>query len=312
MALTPSTPHTVVILLATLNGARFLDAQLDSLVAQTHTDWRLVASDDGSSDQTLTILRDFAAKHPEKVRLAVGPGRGFARHFMHLMQHAPPAPYIALCDQDDVWRPDKLARAVDHLHPVPHTTPALYCARTLITTKDLTPLRVSDHFTKAPDFRNALVQSIGGGNTMVMNQSAHALAAWAAPRCPDPIAHDWWLYQIMSSCGGVVLRDAEPVLFYRQHGGNQIGARQSRWAAIGRALSILGGRWRRWNPISLAALAPVAPKMTPKARQILQDYVGARSGSMLRRLASLRRARVYRQGVVGTAALYLLCALGRL
>ena len=103
-----ATPR-VAILLCTYNGAQFLAEQLDSLEAQVHQNWVVIASDDGSTDQTLEILRQYQAKwSPRKLTIRSGPQKGFCQNFLSLT--ADPeirADYYAFCDQDDVWLPNK-------------------------------------------------------------------------------------------------------------------------------------------------------------------------------------------------------------
>ncbi len=304
----------VCILLALYQGEAHLRDQLDSYVAQSHANWSLLVSDDGSSDASGAILSAFQARHPGRaITLRRGPCRGFARNFLSLLQAAPSGvPYVALSDQDDVWFPDKLTRAVDRLAAVPADCPALYCAATLICDEALTPLGPSPAFPRHPDFRNALVQSIGGGNTMVLNRAALDLAAVAAAEASDPVAHDWWLYQLITGCGGQILRDPVPALHYRQHGGNLFGANLSTRTSLSRVLALLGGRFRRWNDVGLAALAGSAHRFTPSARAAMRHYAAARTGPVWRRLRALRASGVYRQSRLGMAALYIACALGRL
>ena len=105
----PVSPDTcVTILLAVYNGALHLPQQLASLAEQTHRNWRVLASDDGSDDGSVGILDSFAAQNP--VTRISGPRRGFNRNFMHLFQALPDRPgVVALCDQDDVWLSGKLA-----------------------------------------------------------------------------------------------------------------------------------------------------------------------------------------------------------
>ena len=308
----PVTDTTVLILMAVLNGARFLQEQLDSISNQTHRDWQLLAADDGSRDASLDILSAFAENQKGHVTISKGPQTGFARNFMQLIQNAPNAPYIALCDQDDVWYPPKLARAVAALDNVPADRPALYCSSTMICHQNLAPVRLSETFPERASFRNALAQNIGGGNTMVLNRAGHQLAASAAAICPDPIAHDWWLYQIITACGGIVIRDPEASLLYRQHDDNLIGARLTAGASIRHRWAILTGKWQNWNPKSLAAIAPIRDQMTSDSKDVFDKFNAARIGPVWRRLRNLWGSGVYRQSISGTLAIYVLCALGRL
>jgi glycosyltransferase involved in cell wall biosynthesis len=309
----PDLPE-VCILLAVYRGEPHLQEQLDSYIAQSHSNWSLVVSDDGTGDASAAILTAFQAGLPDHdITIRSGPARGFARNFLSLLQAAPPdVPYAALSDQDDVWFAQKLSRAVARLAALPADCPGLYCAPTMVCDAALVPLGPSPDFTRAPDFRNALVQSIGGGNTMVLNRAALDLVAGAAGEASDPVAHDWWLYQLVTGCGGQVIRDSEPVLYYRQHGNNLIGANLSAWASLSRILDLLGGRFRRWNDTGLAALAGPAHRFTPGARAIMAGFSAAREGRVWPRLKALRASGVYRQSSLGTLALYIACALKRL
>ena len=112
---------SIAILLCTFNGARFLPAQLASYEAQDFTDWRLVASDDGSDDDTLALLEAFRKKHgAERVEIRRGPRKGFVANFLSLIcDPTINGEYYALSDQDDVWCVQKLSRARQFLNNAP-------------------------------------------------------------------------------------------------------------------------------------------------------------------------------------------------
>ena len=135
----------VTILMATLNGADHLPAQLASLLAQTHADWRLWVSDDGSTDNTPALLRDFARAHPAReICLLRGPGRGAAANFLTMLCHPDlPCGPVALCDQDDVWLKGKLSRALRRMAGGPPDLPVLYAAESWHCTAELTVRRRS-------------------------------------------------------------------------------------------------------------------------------------------------------------------------
>lgn len=304
-----------VILLAIYNGAAHLEEQVQSFAGQTRTDWDMIVSDDGSSDGSLEILtetiRSLSPHH--QVHLMTGPGCGFVRNFFHLLRQAPAdVGWAALSDQDDVWFPEKLARATEALATLPAGQPGLYCARSLICDETLNPIRVSTLFRRPVGFRNALVQSVGGGNTMVLNRAALDLVRAAVVEAEDAAAHDWWLYQLISACGGIILRDPDPVLFYRQHGGNAIGANTSARGRLYRLLFIMGRRFSAWNDLNLRALNASRHRFTAEAQGVLDHYGAARHGGLWSRLRALRASGVYRQSRRGTLALYIACFLNRL
>jgi len=299
----------VAVVLALYQGARHVGAQLDSIAAQDGVDWRLIVSDDGSEDEGPEMVRQFGAAHP--VRLIDGPRQGFAENFLSLLRAgaAEGLPWLALSDQDDVWLSGKLARGVAALRHVDPERPALYCARTVICDDDLNPIGLSSRFRRPPSFRNALVQSIGGGNTMVLNAAAQRLAAAASAEAGAIVAHDWWLYQIVAGAGGVVVHDPEPALHYRQHNANLIGANLSARARAERLRQLLNGRLKGWNDLNLAALGRSRGRLTAEACATLDHYAAARRGPVWRRMAHLRRSGVYRQGRLGTIALHIACLL---
>src|SRR5690606_25730665 len=106
----PNTP--VVILMATFNGAPHLREQLDSLIRQTYTAWRLVIHDDGSTDGTLSILEEYRQKDPRITIMDDGRvGLGAAGNFLHLMRPVE-GEYYLFCDQDDIWLKEKVAQLV--------------------------------------------------------------------------------------------------------------------------------------------------------------------------------------------------------
>jgi hypothetical protein len=180
-----------------------------------------------------------------------------------------------------------------------------------VTDAGLRPLGPSLRFRRQPGFGNALVQCIGGGNTMVMNAAARALVARSADRVA-PVCHDWWCYQLVSGAGGTVVHDPEPCLFYRQHGANQLGANLGARAAARRLAAALGGRFAGWNTVNLAALAEVEGELTPQNRQLLREFAALRSLRGARALAALCQSGLWRQTRAGTLSLYGAALLGRL
>ncbi|MCV6594288.1 MAG: glycosyltransferase [Silicimonas sp.] len=304
----------ICILLGLCNGAATLGEQLRSLAGQSHRDWSLILSDDGSRDDWLPVMSDFGTREaPGRTFVTRGPGRGYAANFLHLLCVAGPmTPYAAFCDQDDVWLPNKLARALAHLKTVPDSTPAIYVSRTMICDEKLENRRPSLLFRKPPGFGNALVQNIGGGNTMVMNRAALDLLQDTAPRAAGIVAHDWWVYQLITGAGGRVLYDAHTTLLYRQHGGNMIGANDSLLAQALRIKHLLQGQFRDWNSRNLAALDRVRPWLTDEAIDTVDRFQAARRGRLPSRLLALKRAGVWRQRRRGGCALWLAALANRL
>jgi glycosyltransferase involved in cell wall biosynthesis len=296
----------VAILLCTYNGARFLAEQLDSLEAQTHQNWVVIASDDGSTDQTLEILRQYQAKWPSgKLTIRSGPQNGFCQNFLSLA--CDPnirADYYAFCDQDDVWLPEKLTVALENISSNQQAeVPCLYCGRTKYVTETLKPCGMSPLFVFPPSFRNALVQSIAGGNTMVFNQAAKLLLEKVGP--VDVPSHDWWMYQLISGVEAEVFYDPKPYVLYRQHEFALVGGNNSFPAKMERVWMLLQGRFQRWNAQNIEALKQVNHLFVKNHQEILSMFEALRGAHLKDRFRLMEICGLYRQTRRGTFSLYL-------
>ena len=297
-----ASPH-IAVLLATKKGANHLEEQLRSYIAQTFENWSLHVSDDGSSDDTIDIIKRFAAANGRLQTLREGPHLGHAQNFLSLAQNnSIAADYFAFSDQDDIWYPDKLERAVSSLTGISSTLPALYCSRTEIVDEHKNTLGLSPLFQKRPSFQNALVQNIGGGNTMVFNRAAKRL--FETRTAGDIVTHDWWAYQIITAVGGVVQYDPLPSLKYRQHGGNVLGANRGIQAKLGRVFKVFEGQWKEWNDRNVSALMEFSDSLTESNRLTLEHLIASRNADFLpMRLYRLKQSGVYRQTLLGNCGL---------
>jgi glycosyltransferase involved in cell wall biosynthesis len=219
----------VEVLMSTYNGAPYLRQQIDSILTQEGVDVRLVVRDDGSTDATLQVL----AAYEEDPRVAVRSGQnlGLPEAFFRLIQESgSDTEFWALADQDDVWLPTKLSRALRQLNGV--KGPAMYCSRVLVTDSSLNPRFPHPLPRRGPSFENALVQNIATGCTIVLNREARSVLRDRWPRYA--VMHDAWLYLVVSGTGTVVYDD-DVTVHYRQHQRNAVGVGNTEFArAIGR------------------------------------------------------------------------------
>lgn len=223
------------ILLATYNGAAWLDEQLDSLLDQDFDDWRLLARDDGSSDGTPALLEARLAGLGDRAGLLadsgtnLGPGGNFAR-----LMAASDADYLMFCDQDDVWLPGKISLTLQKMQALEAVcgtgTPLLVHTDLSIADRTMTPLAESGHrYQRIDPERGAvlgrlLVQNVATGCTIMINR---ALRDLALPLPAAALMHDHWL-SLVAACFGRIGYLPQPTMSYRQHGGNQVGAQ--RWS----------------------------------------------------------------------------------
>lgn len=219
----------VEILLSTYNGSPFLREQLDSLLNQTYGNWSLIIRDDGSTDDTLEIIRDYRARFPGKITLIEGQGRrlGPCQSYARLLGRTT-ANYIMFCDQDDLWLPEKIEETLHRMRSLELQYPGLpLLIHTDMTVADR-DLRVnSDSFwayqhlnPELTQLSDLLMLNNVTGCTMMINRE---LKRRALPVPEGAIIHDWWFALVASGFGKIDHLPAS-TLIYRQHGGNEMGA----------------------------------------------------------------------------------------
>ena len=155
----------VQILMSTYNGQTYLRKQIESILRQTYQNIELVIRDDGSKDETVSILREYEQQF-KNIRVIYGKNVGVNNSFFLLLEQCN-ADYIAFADQDDIWLPEKIQSAVEKLDK--YNVPAVYtCNKILIDGNDYITKKNNNRDMK-PSFSNALVENICTGCTIVMN-----------------------------------------------------------------------------------------------------------------------------------------------
>lgn len=222
----------VMIVLATYNGARHLGEQLQSLQAQTHTDWTLLLRDDSSVDGTLPLVRELARKDERIVLLEAGARLGAVGNFGALLveAHSRGAEAVFLCDQDDVWLPDKVRRQLSLLERLEQrhgrSTPLLVHSDLEVVDESLGLIHPSYlgyqriAHEEGDSLAVLLVQNFVTGCATLVNRP---LLDFALPLPLECVVHDWWLAQCAASAGRLGF-DPIPTVRYRQHAHNAIGA----------------------------------------------------------------------------------------
>lgn len=301
-----SSSNRVAVLLCTYNGQRFLAEQLSSIERQTHGNWIVAVSDDGSTDRTLEIVDSFSARMGgEKACVVSGPRSGFAANFLSLTcNEGIQANFYAWSDQDDIWQENKLETALNWLQSIPPETPALYCGRTRGMNAQGLLMECSPLFTRPPAFANALVQSLAGGNTMVFNNAARQLMIDAGDHLKI-VSHDWWVYLLVTGAGGEVTYDPQPYVLYRQHGDNLVGSNSGFRSRLSRLRQMFGGRFSNWNQRNIECLLSAARLLTVENREKLERFRLARKNHLPGRLFGLLRSGIYRQTLPGNLGLIL-------
>lgn len=236
----------VCVLLATYNGEPWLGEQLASIASQSGVRVCIVASDDASTDNTLAQLSRSPPELPVLQLPALPRRLGSAnRNFLRLIRDTPlgTAQYFALADQDDVWLPKKLERAVSELLRTgadaysSNVTAFWGNGREHVLVKSQ-PQRRFDH----------LFESAGPGCTFVFSRSAFMrLQEWVTARfeaLQDLKVHDWLIYAHAREQGWRWLIDPQSHMRYRQHARNEVGANKGLRAALSRWKLVRNGRYR--------------------------------------------------------------------
>lgn len=224
----------ITILLAAYNGAQYIDQMIQSIQAQTATNWRLILSDDNSEDGTPEILERYAQEDSGRiVHYRSGQRFGCAqRHFMHLLEKFHDSEYIMFCDQDDVWHADKIFKTMNKMKQIETSgKPAMVHTDLRVVDNRLEMIDPSFmHFSKLRGDRlglnHLLVQNVVTGCTMMINRPLAELAVVRIPR-REILMHDWWLALIAAALGTTGYLN-EATIDYRQHENNVVGAKNSR------------------------------------------------------------------------------------
>lgn len=230
------------ILLSTYNGEKYLSQQLDSILNQTYTEWRLLIRDDNSSDSTLNILNEYQKKGPNKIYILsnnINKNIGVIKSFELLLTQST-SNYIMFCDQDDIWLPNKIEESLEAIisleknHP---NTPILIHSDLSIINKNEEIIHKSlwqyagikpnilNHNAKYMAFCNSVT-----GCTILMNKQCKTEVLPFPNNIP---MHDAWI--ALKVCQkGIVHNINKQLILYRQHENNTLGINKYKFSLIDR------------------------------------------------------------------------------
>ncbi len=214
----------ILILLSTYNGEKYIKTQLDSILSQIGVEPSILIRDDGSNDKTIDIINSYISKY-NNIRIIIGENLGYALSFTELLKYAYTSykdiDFYAFADQDDVWLPNKLSKAIEKISQEPSKIPITYCSNTTLVDQNLNILHYSWNIKPSDITKSrSLIQNFATGCTMVFNRKAVEVYVKHLPK--EIKIHDYLMYQICIFMGKV-LYDEESYILYRQHGNNQIG-----------------------------------------------------------------------------------------
>ena len=233
----------IALLLATYNGERYLREQLDSLFQQTFKEWTLYVHDDGSADQTCQILKEYAARYDNFVILDYPSQHGAKNNFLSILQKVD-ADYYLFCDQDDKWREDKIERQMGVMKETESCSPGkpvLVFSDLSVVDSDMNKIGtmwgqegIRPEYLTTFDEAGAL--EFVTGCTMLFNRHAKDAVSFPADKA---VMHDSWITLCVLRSEGIVKAIDEPLVYYRQHGGNVLGVNNwSQYSRVKRLMNI--------------------------------------------------------------------------
>jgi len=223
----------VNILMATFNGSKYLQEQIDSILQQTYHNWQLIINDDGSIDETLSIIKKYIDKYQEKIFFLENNDKksGVINNFNSLLSSSTEN-YFMFSDQDDIWLKNKIELTLNKMRILEarfgSDIPILIHTDMKVVDENLNTL--SDSFWRYQQLKpekglrlnRLLVQNITSGNTVMINKS---LRDMAIPIPDDAVMHDWWLGLVAVVFGKIGYINI-PTVLYRQHSINVVGAKE--------------------------------------------------------------------------------------
>ncbi|MYN70081.1 glycosyltransferase [Streptococcus suis] len=281
----------VNILMSTYNGQQFLSEQIRSIKEQSYTDWTLFIRDDGSSDNTKEILKDFE-RQDSRIHIIdsdKSDNLGVIKSFHKLVNHDR-ADYYFFSDQDDVWLPNKLELSLKEAQNYPADLPLMVYMDLKVVNQDLEIMTESMVKSQSHHANTELVQeltenTVTGGVAMIN----HTLAEmWQ--ETDDILMHDWYLALLASAFGNLVFID-QPGELYRQHSDNVLGARtlSKRFKKWVRPHILFAVYWDLIKNSQIQARHLLQMPLSQSNRELIEAFVTIMDKPMLERFRILRK-----------------------
>ena len=307
----------IAILMAVYNGEKYLSEQIDSILTQSESDWQLFINDDCSSDSSYDIAVKYAKEHPERIIVSrnSSPSGSACANFMGMLSRTD-AEYAMFCDQDDVWLPDKIGltlRKMKELEKTYGNAPLLVHTELAVADRELNITAPS--FTRFQGLKprynslnRLLCQNNVTGCTVMMNRALIELVRNAP--ADKMLMHDWWIALAAAAFGHIGFVD-EPLIKYRQHGNNQLGAVNNRsLKGIAGFISKSGKAKERINATYRQAECFYSfynDILSPESRAVINTYIDIPSHSKLSRAAILIKNRYLKQNFMSAAGQLIFC-----
>lgn len=224
----------VCILMSTYNGEKYIAEQIDSIYSQTEKNFSLFIRDDGSTDDTIKIIEEYASKY-DNLSYIQGKNVGAAKSFLEAIFLAPEARYYAFADQDDIWEPMKIEHAINKIEMQMEKgirKPILYHSKVKVSNEYGEVVCVRGNYNNVGFLMGEKGHVVGC--TVVFNR---ALLELVRKHSPEVIVmHDAWVHDICLTVGGTVVYDEQSYIKYRQHSNNVVGGKRGLLQSVRRRI----------------------------------------------------------------------------
>lgn len=219
--------ESVTIMLATYNGEKYLEEQIESIINQTYKNWKLIISDDNSTDGTKEIINKYISLYPQKIKNITNFKEHSAKgNFINLFENVEKSDYYMFCDQDDIWIENKVEKFITRIKQEKDSGPILMYCDLKVVDENLSVLNESflqytNNYPPKENFEKFIFENHIPGCTMFYNNALKEKIGNISEGCR---MHDWWIALNASAYGKIIFLD-ETLNLYRQHGNNTIGAK---------------------------------------------------------------------------------------
>ena len=302
------------IIMGTYNGERYIQEQIDSILKNTWTSWRLWICDDGSTDRTEQVVKDYVKSYPDKIFWKPNEkNKGAAINFLDGARKAS-GDYVMFCDQDDYWLPSKIEDTLNCMKQAERqfgkNTPLTVFTDATVVNESLKIMQKSFHKssnldTAKLDLPHMLMENKMMGCTMLLNQ-ALLKKMYKFPR--KVRMHDWWAGIVAAAYGKIIYLN-KPTLLYRQHTSNVVGSTEFSKEAVLEKVST----WKcqkqalldtQYQAGSLYQL--VQDELDEKTKQVIYTFANLHKKNFINRRVQIVRHRFWKSGLIRNIGVFFL------
>ena len=261
---------SVAVIMSAYNAEEYIKDQVDSILHQKDVNVRLWIRDDGSTDNTLEILRKWYADD-QRVTIQSGPNLGARESFFEALFGCEyECDWYGFSDADDVWVPEKLRHSIEFLSGCSAAVPAAVVTRLEVVDRHLNHKGYTASPRKGLIFNNALVETVASGASMLINPEAYSAIRHYRPKFA--VMHDSWIYLVLTAFGNMVYSEF-PTIRYRQHATNVYGTGHS----FAKKVKLRFARMKSVSPFRKQAVEfyrEFSDRLEEHKRVALKRYIG--------------------------------------